>query len=243
MRRCSFAGYNIGPANSRREGQTNRQAVREGRREVRTLLSFRDNQGRRHKVVVVFEALGWRLPRVWAWWNGYRLIRDTSTPGRANIAVFVLERLETGRPRWIDHKKTWPRILHPGMHPARASLVVPVEDWTLIFGHGPQDERHHFPERTKIELAAARAEWLDITADLMNTAPGPVLLLSDPNGLDEALLRRLPETAAKGGTNVECAHVVGAVLDQAQKVSSVDSVPMRSDHHGALLGKARKRRD
>lgn len=228
MRHLSFGCYNLGPSGDRPQ--------RQGRREIRALLRERDDRGRRRKVVVLVETTGWRLP----WSLTHRRIRDTSTPGRANVSMYVLRRLRRGRAQWVDHERTWPRVLHPGMHPARATLVVPVEDWTVIGGHAPQAPRSVFGSLTVRALSDARGEWLGITASLFDRV-GPVVLLSDPNGLGDDLVRQLGPRAVTGGTATEAVHGLGVVIDDARASGSVDGVRMRSDHRKALVGTARRR--
>lgn len=71
--------------------------------------------------IYLCETQGKRLDPI----KGYDLIRDRSTPGRANLAAYVANG-DGGflRYRYVDTKARWYRRQHPGMHPARAILVV-----------------------------------------------------------------------------------------------------------------------
>jgi hypothetical protein len=238
MKRISFAAYNLGPAGDRPR--------RQGRREILAILRKRDAKGRRRKVLALFEAIDWRLPRVMPWLLGYRLIRDTSTPGRANLALYVLRRLKVTDVEWIDHEREWPRVLHDGNHPARATLFCRVEDWPTIVGHGPQAATPEFWERfmsreraqhTAVKINEARDECLSIWVRLLR-AHDRVLLLTDPNGLGDDLMRAVSGMRT-GGTAVEAAHVKGGALSWRTR-AVVNGVRMLSDHKRVLLGRARK---
>lgn len=221
MRRLPFAAYNLGPAGDRPR--------RQARREIRALLRGR-------KAVGLLEAIGHELP----WSLTHRRIHNTSTLGRANVALYVRRGLRLGKLEWVDHELDWPKVLHDGNHPARATLVQEVANWTVLVGHAPQAPRPVFGIGTNLALEAAREEWLDITVRLMRRR-GPVLLLSDPNGLGDELVRRLGPHAVAGGTSTEAVHGLRVVLVAAQTPGRVGGVPMRSDHSKALIGRARRR--
>lgn len=222
MRRVQFSFYNLAPAGDPQRGPA--FVTREAEAIVNN--HPRNPLRRRPKVFGVVEAIGRRLPEL----EHYQLIRDTSTASRANVALYVRKGLKVGTVRWIDHRLSWPRVLHPGLHEPRSTLVVTVEDWTVVVAHAPQ-----VGER----MNGARAEWLDIEAHLLAAANRnwPVLLLSDSNALWDELQKR-NEGTAMGGTPVESAHVRHARLKNIRTPESIRGVPMLSDHRKCLLGTA-----
>lgn len=222
MKRLPWAFYNLAPAGDHDRGPT--FVARESEAIVNNRP--RNPLRRRPKVFGVVEAIGRRLPEL----EGYALVRDTSTPSRANVALYVRKGLFPVGIHWIDHERDWKRPLHPGMHEPRSTLVVTVEGWTVVVAHAPQ---------AGAAMAAARAEWLDIEAHLLAAANRnwPVLLLSDSNELWDELQKR-NEGTAMGGTPIESAHVRHATLRRVRVRPSVGGVPMLSDHKRCLLGTA-----
>lgn len=222
MERVQFAFYNLAPA-----GDPNRGPAFVTR-ESEAIVNNRPRNPlrRRPKVYGVVEAIGRRLPEL----KRYHLIRDTSRPSRANVALYVRKGLKFGSVRWIDHEIPWPRVLHSGQHEPRSTLVVTVEGWTIVVAHAPQ---------VGAAMKAARDEWLTIEARLLAAAnhDWPVLLLSDSNALWDELLNR-NEGTAMGGTPIESAHTRHAVLRHVRVRPSVMGVPMLSDHKRCLLGTA-----
>lgn len=216
MKRVPFAFENLGPAD--RPFQIDREL-----RALANLLNP-DPDRRRPKVLGVCEAVGKVLPDTL---TPYRLIRDRSTPSRANIALYLLARLHVEAIRWHDLRETWPRTEHPGIHEPRSILRVEVEGWRVLVGHAPPIA----PESGK-----ARDEWHDAMVDLM-TSVGPVLALVDPNSV--LILDRGRIVTA--GTNIEAVVGRNIVLDGAFTPGSVNGVPMLTDHRRALLGRARRR--
>lgn len=102
---------------------------RELAREIRALLSLRP------EVLGLAETIGYHLPAV----PGYVLLRDTSRPGRSNVAAYVRADLYVeGSERWHDLTTEWKRWDHPGMHPARSALEFRI-------GHGVQVVVYHAP--------------------------------------------------------------------------------------------------
>lgn len=222
MRRVPFGFYNLAPAGDPDRGPA--FVARESEAIVNNRP--RNPLRRRPKVFGVVEAIGRRLPEL----ERYDLIRDTSSPSRANVALYVRKGLEVGTVRWIDHRLSWPRVLHPGLHEPRSTLAVTVEGWTVVVAHAPQVGR---------PMDGARAEWLDIETRLLASANRnwPVLLLSDSNALWDELERRV-EGAVMGGTPIESAHARYAALKRVRVRPSVGGVPMLSDHKRCLLGTA-----
>lgn len=96
-------------------------------------------------VINLQEAIGYTLPTL----PGYRLIRDTSRPGRANLATYVRNDLPITDVQWTDLRDTWPRTEHPGTHPARSLLAFTAGNvrWVNLHqppvGGHPKAENYH----------------------------------------------------------------------------------------------------
>jgi len=226
MLRCAFAFENLGP----------RARPKQTRLELGALANNvnPDERRPRPKGIGLCETIHHDLTDLWH----YGLpIRDRTRLSRANLALYVLDRLDLGRIRWHDLAEQWPRTEHPGIHEPRSILDVEVEDWRIIVAHAPP---------VAIGTGPARREWLDAMVELLS-GPTPVLALTDPNGLGAELVRRLAKpskgTVVTGGTPVEAVHGVGIVLDSVHAPGRVNGVPMLTDHRRALLGRARRRED
>lgn len=100
------------------------------------------------------EAVGYSLPRI----DGYRLIRDRSTPSRANIAAYV-KRGGLSHVHWYDMDEKWPRTEHPGMHEPRSWLEFRYHGIQVLVGHQP-------PKFTKNTIPAQK-EGIDFLTDRM----------------------------------------------------------------------------
>lgn len=228
MRRFPFTFENLGPAN--RPVQIRLELGAQANN-VRY-----DPDRRRPKGLAGCEALHKILPRL----DHYgRPIHDTSSRSRANLFLYVLDRLNHGSPKWVDHSQTWPRTKHPewtdGIHEPRSTMLVRVEGWRVVVGHAPPGTRGAGP---------AREEWLDIMATILRTESRPVLMLTDPNGLGNELVRMGGSKVVTGGSQVEAVHGNRlVVLDHAQTVETLNGVPMRTDHGRCLIGRARLRDD
>lgn len=233
LHRMPFACYNLGPA-----GDPGR-----GPGQVRLELSAIANNHRpdpdrpRPKVTGLLESIGYRLPRIHHY---HPPIRSTRTKSRANVALYVLARLELGHLSWVDLDKTWPRTERRGVHEPRSILVQEVEDWRVIVAHAPQGPGRRLPRATNDALVEAREEWLDAMVDLMR-GETPVIALTDPNGLGDDLVRRLGGSVVAGGTAIEAVHGRGITLEHAHTPGSVNGVAMLSDHRRVLIGRAVRR--
>lgn len=231
MRRMNFAVYNLAPA-----GDPNRGPEFVAR-ELNAIANNRPRRLRRRpKVIGTMEAVGRRMPQL----DHYRMVRDTSTPARANLCLYVLRRLHLGDRRWVDLKLTWPRVLHAGTHPPRSILIQHVEGWRVVLSHAPQGVRTLFRDEVRDGLLAARHEWVEAIVEVLQESRMPTLLLTDPNGLQLVLRRRVPDLVVTG-TAVEAAHARRAVFTGSWLPRRINGVPMLSDHGRALLGRARRR--
>lgn len=228
MRRVQFGFYNLAPA-----GDPNR-GIGQVTREAEAIVNNQPHNPlrRRPKVFGVVEAIGRNLPHL----DHYEQVSLKANRSVANLALYVRADLHRKSEQWIMHTREWKRPLHPGMHEPRATLVVPVEDWTIVVAHAPQAPMRHLPAEVNDTLEAARGEWLDVVAEQLRR-PGPVLLLSDSNGLWDDLLRRV-EGVAMAGTPIESAHARHATLRRIRTPGSLGGVQMLSDHKRCLLGTA-----
>ena len=98
-------------------------------KEVRALLEWRP------AVLGVCEANGYDLPGV----EDYRLIRDTSKPGRANLAAWVKTNLEVSDVKWLDCEETWTKT-NPGatgQHWPRSILELRAGRLKVWVAHQP----------------------------------------------------------------------------------------------------------
>lgn len=84
-------------------------------------------------VLALCETIFYALPQL----PGYRRFRDTSTPGRNNIAAYVRNDHPVTRETWFDMQQTWLRTEGPGRHPARAWLELRFDGMQALFGHQP----------------------------------------------------------------------------------------------------------
>lgn len=220
MKRVPFAFENLAPpTDPRRE-----PAIVS--RELRALANnLRPDEDRpRPKVIALCETIGHRLPLL----DHFALWRDLRPAGRANLALYVRADLDV-EVEWRDLRVSWPRTKAPGPHPPRSIMVAAVEDWLVIVGHAPPKVRG---------AAEARSEWLDAMVRLMRQGGGPILALTDPNGLGADLARQT--RAVHGGTSTDAVHAVDAVLDAVRTPHAVNGTPMLTDHGCALLGRARR---
>lgn len=231
MKRCSFAFYNLAPANDpmRGEAQVTRELTA-----IANLVDPQTGRRKRPKVLGVCEAVGRPLPEL----RRYELLRTRENPSKANVALYVRDDLRHGEPRWVMHEKGWPKIFGPGLHEPRATLVVKVENWRIVVAHAPQAPREVFPQATQNALEDARREWLDIMERLLDR-DGPVLLVSDPNGLADELEQRVHALDTKGGTG-EAVHALGAHVEGFQLLGEANGVAMLSDHEQFRAGEAVK---
>lgn len=225
MKRLTFVFYNLAPAGDPNRGPAFVE------RELRALANLPKRPWfPRRKVIAVAEAINRTLPEL----PGYTLIHSTETPSRANVALYVLDRLKVGKVEWVDHEVTWPRTEHPGTHEARSTLIVEVQGWTIIVSHAPPAGRGTRP---------ARSEWVrKMAALLRRVAFGkegrPTVLLSDPNALGGHLTGLMPGQLASGGTLIEAVYARDVTLKNVRTPFLVRGVPMLSDHKKALIGRA-----
>lgn len=191
-----------------------------------------DRDRQQTKATLGVETVGWgKLPAF-----GANMIRDTSTPERANLTLWLAKRLTIVSVEWVKSPGVWPRTQHGGMHDPRVFIKAVVKTKTLpptrvIGGHAPPG----VPGADE-----ARKTWVRTAADLCDTKM-PVLLLADPNGLIDDLLRYIGDPkAVTCGTAGEAAYARGFIFDSADTYNEVNGVTMRTTDHGAgcLLGRA-----
>lgn len=71
--------------------------------------------------------------------KGVVKMRDTSTPGRANIFAYARDPDGEIREKWTDCSTEFPRAQHPhlGPHPARSILQFPFQGQQIVVAHKP----------------------------------------------------------------------------------------------------------
>lgn len=205
----------------------------------------------RPRVLGLAEAIGYRLNTAVP---GYRLLRDTSRPGRANIAAYVRNDV-TATIRWTDLHTTWARTDHPGPHPARSILRLRLRgNGTVIVAHAPPvtrpgpgssvpARREHYAALLALMAPWTTTGWRERAKVWRHAARRtPCLLLCDPNAApgDPVSMRSL--AAAVGGTTTDTGHIEGVVARHAHVtarfVTEAGGVVLRSDHRHALLVKS-----
>jgi hypothetical protein len=212
-------------------------------KEIRALL------GSGPHVLGLCEATGYNLPGV----DGYKLIRDTSTKSRANIAAYVRTDTKTSEKKWHDLKETWTRTQHPGTHEPRSWLEFRLEGCQVIVGHQPPKGTDNVKQSQQegIDLLTGRMapwlrdDWDDKPQDEKDDAKAcPRISLADFN-------RRSDETGpgpAQLASNVD-GHCMGAQIDLAVcrgkdcqtkdvcYVTAPQGVKLKGDHDDALVVK------
>jgi hypothetical protein len=103
--------------------------------EVKALLNVGEDKDKRPAFLALCEAVGYDLPTP----TGFHLVRDRSTPSRANIAAYVRNDLWGGAVKWFDLKHTWTRT-NPGasgQHEPRSYVRFRVGTMPVFVVHQP----------------------------------------------------------------------------------------------------------
>lgn len=232
--RRSLAGpvwfYNLGTPTERDTGY--QSAGRQVARELAALAKAGP------ALIGVAEAIGYRLPRL----DGYVLVRDTSRPGRANVALYVRRDQLLRRIRWHDQHQTWSRTQHPGQHPARSILECRVNHCLVVVDHQP-------PKGTD-NVLASQQESLNTVVRIANrpwNRRRPCLVLTDANRTASEP-RSLPGPAQLAhridgqvhGDRIDCLITRRLHVDALAYVHRAAGVLLKSDHHHALRGQVRE---
>lgn len=189
----------------------------------------------RPKVIGCVECIHRSMPKL----NNFQgPFRSTKNASRANMALYVLKGVKVGPTEYVDLHETWPRPLHPkaGHHEPRSILIKEVAGWTVVVSHAPQAPGR-FPKATNEAIIRARKEWLDVMVKIAKR-PGPVLILTDPNGLADELHHRVPKLCVEGEP-ADAALTNATFVDGTQLPSALNGIQMLTDHKKCLLGKAR----
>jgi len=197
-------------------------------------------------VLGLSEAIGYRLPDV----DGYRLVRDTSTPGRANLAAYVRDDLPVTGIKWIPCRQTWKRPKGPGRHWPREILGFFAAGVQVTVGHAPPRwvdnelvaQREHLRKIISRMAPWRRPSWSEKTRRQRGTArqrPRVAILDANRTALDSgpgpAALARAIKGLVVPGNRIDVAVVRGRVEILAwSRPSSVAGVVLRSDHPHAL---------
>lgn len=198
----------------------------------------------RPDVVGLVETIGNRLVDL----DGYRLIRDTSTDGRANIAAYVRRELTLDHVEWHPMSFTWPRTEGPGRHPAREALSFDAGGVQYVLAHQPPRNALGFiqGQREQMEkIVSLAAPWT--RGGFINRARTwqqggyrkKRVVLADWNwhrGLEGPspveLARRMG--GAVMGEKIDAAVVRGWDRVQHRYMTRIGGVNLRSDHGHCL---------
>lgn len=190
------------------------------------------------------EAVGYLLPHV----PGWHLIRDRSTPGRANVAAYT--RIKPTHIQWHDHKFTWKRTKHPGQHPPRSTLEFRLGRLQMLVCHQPPSP--HINEQAQAEgiriLTREMAPWtrdekvwerLSRNIRFVSKAR-PRVVVGDfnraPRGPGPSPLRLAENiNGIVLGWHIDCAVVRKVTWGQVRYFTKVNGVELGTDHpHGAF---------
>lgn len=191
------------------------------------------------------EAIGWHLPPL----PGYDLVRDTSTPSRANVAAYVRVGLLRNH-RWVDHHQTWRKTRHAGIHPARSTLVLDLVGTEVIVAHNPPRftdntlvaQRELVYRVARIMAPTRRPEFKDLPGPRQSAELArPRLVVWDANqpvtaGLDvfgPAYLAHLVGGQVFG-RGIDCAVGRNVRCRSVRYLTSLRGVRFRSDHKHAV---------
>lgn len=222
----------------------NNRAQDQMAKEVKALLADRP------AILGLCEALGYDLPAA----EDYRLVRDTSTKSRANIAAYVKTNLEFSDKQWHDLKETWSRT-NPGatgQHEPRSILEFRAGRLKVWIAHqapkgtdntqAAQKEgidkltarmapwtRDDWEDKTQEEKSEAKAQarfvlW-DANRKPNEDGPGPFSLSANIDGFIAGV--QIDNAVYRGGE-------VKAAKD-SRYAHTVNGVELCSDHHDAFL--------
>lgn len=211
--------YNLGTVHER--GVSRHAAQEQVNNEIRAQL-----ESEKPKVAGYVEAIGWHLPRV----PGYRLLRDISTAGRANVAAYVAKsaNLQRGSIKWHDLTDTWDKT-NPGatgQHPARSFLTFRADGERFVIAHLAP------PHTGAAGIAAQRQEYAAIQRVVSGRAPALVLGDFNPNATEHGAttLAGMIGGRAANATRADNAVLQDLVLHAIHYVANIGHVVMHSDH-------------
>ena len=211
-------------------------------KELRALL------GARPAILGLCETTNIKLPGV----DDYRLLRDTSKPGRDNIAAYVKASLEVSDVKWWDMKQTWSRTEYEGTHPPRSILEFRAGRLRVWVAHQPPkgtDNTKAAQQESIDKLEARMAPWTRddwstrTSADKKAAKAQPRVLLWDANRKpdEDGPGPKMLGQRIDGGTaghRIDCSTGRGGDVETVSNVRYVDKiggVTLRSDHGSAFL--------
>lgn len=223
----------------------NYRAADQVKREIRALLDGGPD------LLALCECIGNVVPGV----DGYKLIRDTSRPGRENIALYVAKDLPVDDVAWYDCDETWTKTAEgaTGQHWPRSWLDLRLCDVQLIVGHQPPKGTDNVKasQQEGIDLVRRRMavwerdDWDDKTDEQQaKQMCRPRIALADWNrGPDEdgpgpKQLRNAIE-GYQLGQQIDAAVCRGdeCWTVDAKYVHAPNGVELESDHHDALIAR------
>lgn len=220
--------YNLATAHER--GLPHTQAQAQVDQEIRAQLALGP------KVAGYVETIGWRLPRV----PGYTLIRDTSRPGRSDVAAYVSKAAKLTRIRWHDLTDTWGKT-NPGaagQHAARSFLSFRADGVKEVVAHLAP------PHTGAAGIAAQRQEYAAIARVVNGRLQGarflhrPAVILGDynPNATEHGALTlaQMIHGQAANTTRADNVVVRGLVVHGLHYLTHIGGLQMNSDHGSYL---------
>ena len=104
--------------------------------------------------ISVVEAVGYNLPEL----DGYRLIRDTSTRSRANVAIYASTAYKVSGIQWHDMTSVWGRTHAPGNHEPRSFLSLRIGLVQVIVAHQPPRYTNNVEDAQQEQIEALAHE-------------------------------------------------------------------------------------
>lgn len=220
--------------------------ARVGRRQSQLDKELRAILSKGPAVLALCEVIGYRLPSV----QGYQMIRDTSEPGRANLAAYVRVDLDVTRIRWIDCHETWSKPKGPGRHWPRRILTFFAGEMQLTVVHQPPRwvdneypaQKEGLAKLTHLMAPWTRGTWAKKTREQRETArQRPRAAIGDYNRTGEdsgpgpAVLAEQVDGRVVPGGRIDCAVLSGQIeVLEVTRPDRVAGVEFKSDHPHAL---------
>lgn len=174
------------------------------------------------------ETTGLNMPAI----DGFKLVRDTSRQGRANISAYVRKDLFGGNVHWVDLQTTWSNTQKPGTHWPRSYVVFKVGQMQAVV--------YHAAPKNADTCKKAQQEGIDsITAQMQPPDPDqprPRLALADWNRKKDEAGPGPSMLAGNIGGRVAGAKIDAGVwrgdatLDHVEYPTKVNGVTLKSDH-------------
>lgn len=220
--------------------------LRVGRNGAQVARELRAMASTKPLTIELVEALGYDLPKL----DGYKLLRDTSTRGRANVAAYARDDYPVKGPWWIQCHETWDRPKGPGRHWPREHMVYTFGRMQRIVGHVPprygNDNAYASQRESIVKIADRMAPWRNNEGHWRQTSRTgrlynrlrPRAATCDFNRTKgeingPSMLAHLIGGKAHG-ERIDATVVRNVRVQSIRAVSSVKRVALRSDHGHAM---------